>query len=80
LQRQIEDWVRQTRGPVKAPEVENHHRVTKFIAKQDWHRTNVLDDAFDAPRMGAAVCFVEEMGDKGAQAGTVRVVGIHHLL
>jgi cold shock CspA family protein/ribosome-associated translation inhibitor RaiA len=92
-QRQIEDCVREMRGQVKPHEVEDHGRVTKFIAEQDcgfietadgrevyFHRNSVLDDAFDTLRIGTEVRFIEEMGDNGAQASTVRVVGKHHLL
>jgi cold shock CspA family protein len=92
-QRQIEDRVREMRGQVKPHEAEDHGRVTKFIAGEDcgfietadgrevyFHRNSVLDDAFDALRIGSEVRFVEEMGDKGAQASTVRVVSKHHPL
>jgi cold shock CspA family protein len=92
-QRQIEDRVRELRGQVKPHEAAEHGRVTKFIAEKDcgfietadgrevyFHRNSVLGDAFDTLRIGAEVRFVEEIGDKGAQASTVRVVGKHHLL
>jgi cold shock CspA family protein/ribosome-associated translation inhibitor RaiA len=92
-QRQIEDCVREMRGQVKPHVKEYHGRVAKFIAGEDcgfietaggrevyFHRNSVLDDAFDALRIGSEVHFVEEMGDKGAQASTVRVIGKHHLL
>lgn len=91
-QRQIEDCMREMRGQVKPHEAEDHGRVTKFIAGEDcgfietadgreiyFHRDSVLDDAFDALRVGSEVRFVEEMGDKGAQASTVRIIGKHHL-
>jgi|BarGraIncu00222A_1022003.scaffolds.fasta_scaffold37439_2 cold shock CspA family protein len=92
-QRQIEDAVREMRGQVKPHEAEDHGRVTKFIAGEDcgfietadarevyFHRNSVLDGTFDALRVGSEVRFVEEMGDKGPQASTVRVIGKHHLL
>ena len=84
--------MREMRGQVKPHEAENHGHVTKFIAGKDcgfietadgreiyFHRDSVLDDAFDALRVGSEVRFVEEMGDKGAQASTVRIIGKHHL-
>jgi len=90
-QRQIEDAVRQMRGQVKPHEAEDHGRVTKFIAGEDcgfietsdgreiyFHRNSVLDEAFDALSIGSEVRFVEELGDKGPQASTVRVIGKHH--
>jgi cold shock CspA family protein len=38
----------------------------------------VLDDAFDELTVGTHVAFVEEQGEKGLQASTVRVLGKHH--
>lgn len=42
------------------------------------HRASVLDDAFDELTVGTPVAFVEERGEKGPQASTVRVLGKHH--
>jgi ribosomal subunit interface protein len=91
-QRQIEDAVRMMRGDVKPHEPEDHGRVTKVLAGEDYgfietadgreiyfHRNSVLDGGFDRPEVGAEVRFVEEVGEKGAQASTVRLVGKHHL-
>jgi ribosomal subunit interface protein len=91
-QRQIEDAVRKMRGDVKPHEPEDHGRVSKFLAGEDcgfietsdgreifFHRNSVLDGAFDRLEVGSQVRFVEEPGEKGAQASTVRVVGKHHL-
>jgi cold shock CspA family protein/ribosome-associated translation inhibitor RaiA len=92
-QRQIEDAVREMRGQVKLHEVEDHGRVSKFVAGDDYgfietadgrevyfHRNSVLDDAFDRLTVGSEVRFVEEIGEKGLQASTVRLIGKHHLL
>ncbi|HKH81250.1 MAG TPA: HPF/RaiA family ribosome-associated protein [Methylovirgula sp.] len=92
-QRQIEDAVREMRGDVKAHETEDHGHVAKFLADQDcgfietpdgreiyFHRNSVLDDAFDRLRVGSEVRFVEEIGEKGPQATTVRAICKHHLL
>jgi cold shock CspA family protein len=92
-QRQIEDAVREMRGQVKPHEAEDHGRVSKFVAGDDYgfietadgrevyfHRNSVLDNAFDQLTVGCEVRFVEEMGEKGPQASTVRLVGKHHLL
>ena len=78
---------------VKDHQAESHGRVTKFLAEKNcgfietadgrevyFHRNSVLNDAFDALHVGSEVRFVEEMGDKGAQASTVRVIGKHHLI
>jgi cold shock CspA family protein len=43
-------------------------------------RTSVLDNAFDDVTIGTPVAFVEEKGEKGPQASTVRVLGKHHYI
>lgn len=92
-QRQIEDAVREMRGAVKQHETEDSHgRVSKFVAGDDYgfiettdgrevyfHRNSVLNDAFDRLAVGSEVRFVEELGEKGPQASTVRLIGKHHL-
>ena len=42
-----------------------------------FHRNSVLDGAFRRLTVGARVTFVEEVGDKGPQASTVRLLGKH---
>jgi cold shock CspA family protein len=44
-----------------------------------FHRNSVLDDAFSRLTVGARVTFVEEMGEKGPQASTVKLLGKHSL-
>ena len=44
-----------------------------------FHRSSVLDGAFDRLAVGAHVTFAEEMGDKGPQASTVKLLGKHSL-
>lgn len=91
-QRQIEDAVREMRGQVKPHEAEDHGHVSKFLAGENcgfietpdgreiyFHRNSVLDGAFDRLTVGLEVRFVEELGEKGPQATTVRLVGKHHL-
>ncbi len=90
-QRQLADYARRQRGDVKVHEIAPGARVAKlfpeegygFIASADgtelyFHRNSVLNDAFDRLEVGSEVEFVEEPGDKGPQASTVRVVGKHH--
>ena len=91
-QRQIEDAVREMRGQTKPHEGEDHGLVAKFLAGENcgfietadgrevfFHRNSVLDDAFDRLTVGSEVRFFEEMGEKGPQASTVRLIGKHHL-
>jgi len=90
IQRQLEDYVRRQRGQVKAHEEQPVGRIVRlfpdegygFIATADgreiyFHRNSVLDAAFKRLAVGDAVAFVEEAGDKGPQASTVRVLGTH---
>jgi cold shock CspA family protein len=90
-QRQIEDAVREMRGQVKPHQVEDHGRVAKFLAGGDYgfietadgrqiyfHRNSVLDGDFNRLTVGSEVRFVEEIGEKGPQASTVRPVAEHH--
>jgi cold shock CspA family protein/ribosome-associated translation inhibitor RaiA len=87
-QRQIEDAVREMRGQVKVHEAADHGCISKFVAGDDYgfietadgrevyfHRNSVRDDAFDRLAVGAEVRFVEELGEKGPQASTVREIG-----
>jgi cold shock CspA family protein len=44
-----------------------------------FHRNSVLDDAFSRLTVGTHVTFVEEIGEKGSQASTVKLLGKHGL-
>jgi cold shock CspA family protein len=90
--RQVQDFVREQRGAVKAHEVPPHGFVATisrddgfgFIQEGErqiyFARASVLDDAFDELVVGSPVAFVEEAGDKGPQASTVRLLGKHHYI
>jgi ribosomal subunit interface protein len=91
--RQLEDHVRRRRGQTKSHETPLHGRVVRitppahhgFIEAADgreiyFHRNSVLDDGFDRLAVGTEVRFVEEPGDEGPQASTVRIVGKHHAI
>jgi cold shock CspA family protein len=88
--RRLEDFAREQRGTVKPHEAPAHGEVVE-ISKVDGYgfiqageqriyfsRESVLDDAFDDLTVGTPVAFVEEKGEKGPQASTVRVLGKHH--
>jgi hypothetical protein len=88
--RRIEDFAREQRGTVKVHEVPAHGEVVElskahghgFIQAGEqriyFNRASVLDDAFDHMTIGTPVAFVEEKGEEGPQASTVRVLGKHH--
>jgi len=88
--RRVEDFAREQRGTVKAHEVPSHGEVVElsradgygFIQAGEqrlyFNRASVLDDAFDDLTIGTPVVFVEEKGEQGPQASTVRVLGKHH--
>jgi cold shock CspA family protein/ribosome-associated translation inhibitor RaiA len=89
--RRLEDHVRRRRGLVKAHGVPPHGRVTKLFPDEGYgfletpdgrevyfHRHSVLHDGFNRLHVGSDVVFVEEEGNKGLQASTVRPVGRHH--
>ena len=44
-----------------------------------FHRNSVLNDAFHRLKLGTAVAYSEEEGEKGPQASTVRPLGKHLL-
>jgi cold shock CspA family protein len=88
--RRLEDFAREQRGATKTHEAPAHGEVIElspadgygFIQAGEnriyFNRASVLDDAFDELRIGTPVAFVEERGEKGPQASTVRILGKHH--
>jgi len=88
--RRLEDFSREQRGAVKAHEVPAHGVVAELLNVDGYgfiqsgeerfyfNRASVLDDAFDDLTVGTPVAFVEEKGEEGPQASTVRVLGKHH--
>ena len=88
--RLLQDFAREQRGTVKTHEAQTHGRVSKLRPQEDhgfievddrqvyFTRASVLDNAFDELVVGTPVAFVEQKGEKGPQASTVRVLGKHH--
>jgi len=83
--RQLEDYAREVRGSVKAHAPVPRGRIARldpehghgFVETDDghevyFHRNAVVDTEFDQLRVGDEVRFVEEAGEKGPQASTVR--------
>ena len=84
--RRLQDYGRRQRRTVKAPARQPRGRVAQlfpideygYIEAQDGHevcfqKSSVLKNAFDRLTVGSAVSFVEESGEKGPQASTVKL-------
>jgi cold shock CspA family protein len=90
--RRLQDEVRRLQGQVKQHEGQPIATVKTIDASGEFsfleaadghevyfHRNSVLDGAFGRLAVGNHVTFVEEMGEKGPQASTVRLLGKHGL-
>jgi ribosomal subunit interface protein len=86
--RQLEDYARRQRADTKQHVETPHGRVSKlfsdhgFITTSDerevyFHQNSVLGGAFATLALGTPVRFVEEEGEKGPQASTVKVADGH---
>jgi cold shock CspA family protein len=88
--RQLQDHARRMQGHVKshdAPPVATVARYNDatgfgFLETEDgrevyFHRNSILDDGARTVAPGTRVTFFEEMGEKGPQASTVKVLGKH---
>jgi cold shock CspA family protein/ribosome-associated translation inhibitor RaiA len=86
--RKLQDFGRRRRGKVKVHEPTALARVTKLFPFEDYgflgtadgreiyfHKNSVLPPGFDFLVEGSEIHFTEEMGEKGPQATTVRVIG-----
>lgn len=88
MRRQLQEHARQLRGDVKTPaDPRSRGEVVRLFPVEGYgfleggdgreiyfHRNSVLNNHFGQLRLGTAVDFVEEAGDKGPQASSVRVL------
>jgi len=85
--RRLQDYARRQRGDIKTQATLGEARVSKifpregygFLALDDgreiyFHKNSVLGRAFPRLKAGTSVRFVEESGEKGPQASSVRIV------
>jgi cold shock CspA family protein len=85
--RRMQDYARRQRGDIKTHTLFPEARVSKillpegygFLTSDDgreiyFHKNSVLGRAFPRLKVGTTVRFVEEPGEKGPQASTVRIV------
>jgi cold shock CspA family protein len=90
--RQLQDQVRLMQRQTKTHEVAPVGTVKRvegakgygFLETSDgreiyFHQNSVLDGQFAKLKTGTRVTFTEEMGDKGPQASTVKLLGRHAL-
>jgi cold shock CspA family protein/ribosome-associated translation inhibitor RaiA len=90
--RRLQDHIRRLQGQVKQHEGQPIGTVVRldpsgefgFLESNDgqeiyFHRNSVLDDGFRHLAVGSRVTFTEEIGEKGAQASTVKQLGHHKL-
>lgn len=90
--RVLQDNVRRMQGQVKLHETAPIATVRRILPDEGYgfletgdgrelyfHQNSVLDGGFTRLKPGTRVVFVEEMGDKGPQASTVRPAGKHGL-
>lgn len=87
IRRQLEVYATKRRGEVKSHEGPPLGRVIEIVPERNFgriatpdgreiyfHRNSVVGAAFETLEIGAAVRFVETVGDEGPQASTVHVV------
>jgi len=85
--RRLQDYARRQRGDTKTHAPLPEARISKIFPREGYgfltsddgreicfHKNSVLSPAFSRLKVGSTVRFVEEAGDKGLQASTVRVV------
>lgn len=85
--RRLQDYARRRRGDTKSHAQLPEARVGKIFPREGYgfltsddgreiyfHKNSLVGRAFSHLKVGTAVRFVEEAGDKGPQASTVRVV------
>jgi cold shock CspA family protein/ribosome-associated translation inhibitor RaiA len=90
--RRLQDNARRMEGMVKSHEDQPVGTVVRldpagefgFLRSNDgdeiyFHRNSILDGAFSELAVGSRVMFADEIGEKGAQATTVKLLGKHGL-
>jgi cold shock CspA family protein len=88
--RRLQDKVRRLQGAVKVHEDQPIGTVSRlepeasfgFLTTGDgrevyFHRNSVLDGNYGKLKLGTRVHFIEETGEKGPQASTVKLLGRH---
>jgi cold shock CspA family protein/ribosome-associated translation inhibitor RaiA len=87
MKRRLQDYSRRRRRQVKTHEAPPLGRVTRLFPRKGYgfletaagrevyfHKNSVLNNAFERLANGSAVSFIEERGEQGPQASTVKLV------
>lgn len=90
--RRLQDYARRQRGAIKTTAKQARGHVSQvfpvdqygYIEAADgrdvyFQRSSVLNDAFARLEVGSAVSFVEEPGEKGPQASSVKLLHAHRV-
>lgn len=90
--RRLQDYARRQRGDVKLRQSRPLAKVNQLFADEGYgflitpegreiyfHKDSVLNRGFGHLRVGTAVTFAEEQGEKGPQASSVRIAAKHGL-
>jgi cold shock CspA family protein/ribosome-associated translation inhibitor RaiA len=90
MTRRLEDYARRQRLDIKTHEGEPHARVNRLYPEEGYgyietldgrevyfHKNSVLGNEFQHMAVGTEVTFVEERGERGPQASSVRLAGGH---
>ena len=87
MQRRLQDFSRRRRGEVKSHQSPPRARVTRLFPEEGYgfletvdgreiyfHKNSVLNNAFERLMIGSTVSFIEEKGEQGPQASTVKLI------
>ncbi|HSB11538.1 MAG TPA: HPF/RaiA family ribosome-associated protein [Blastocatellia bacterium] len=90
VRRRLQDYARRQRLDVKTHEGQPYARVCRLYPEEGYayietidgrevyfHKNSVLGDDFKHVKVGSEVTFVEEEGEHGPQASSVKLVGRH---
>jgi len=90
--RQLEERLHKTQRKVKKHEAPSHGRISEYHPQENYgkiltldgrevyfHENSVLNGGHSKLDVGSEVRFVEEQGELGPQASTVKPVGKHHI-
>jgi cold shock CspA family protein/ribosome-associated translation inhibitor RaiA len=90
VRRRLQDYARRQRLDVKSHDAQPYALVCRLLPEEGYgfietpegkevyfHKNSVLGDDFKHLKVGTEVTFVEEAGERGPQASSVKLVGRH---